>query len=64
MKPKSSKTWDMKIHWLHEKYIPKQIRLYYCKGDNNDAEFFNKKTPPIINRQQQPSYVHYVHIMK
>ena len=42
MKPKRSKIWDMKIHWLHKKYILKQIRLYWCKGDNNNADYFKK----------------------
>ena len=38
MKPKKSKTWDMNMHWLRDKEVLKQIRVYWDKGKNNDTD--------------------------
>ena len=38
MKPKKSKTWDMNMHWLHDKEVIKQIQVYLDKGKNNGAD--------------------------
>ena len=54
MKPKCSKTWDMKWYWLIEKEALEKLRLYWDKGTNNDAYYFTKNNPPIHHRQMIP----------
>ena len=46
MKPKCSKRWDMKCHWLRDKEVLEQLRVYWYKGTNNDADYFTKYHPP------------------
>ena len=58
MKTKSSKTWDMKWHWLRDKYVIDQLRVYWDKVTNNDANYFTKHHPPIHHRQMRPRYIH------
>ena len=45
MKPKYSKTWYMKWHWLRDKEVHEQLRVYWDKRKNNDANGFTKITP-------------------
>ena len=54
MKPERSKTWDMKWHWLREKGFLEQLRVYWDKGTNNDADYFTKHHPPIHYCQMRP----------
>ena len=42
MKPKRSKTWDIKMNWLRDKYILKHKRVYWDKGNNNNSDYFTK----------------------
>ena len=58
MTPKRSKTWDMKWHWLIEKEVIEQLRVYWDKGTNNDADYFTKRHPPIHHSQMRPRYIH------
>ena len=58
IKPKRSKTWDMKWHWLREKYGIEKLILYWYKGTNNDADYFTKHHPPIHHCQMRPWYIH------
>ena len=39
MKPKRSKTWDMKWQWLRDKEVLEQLRVYWDKGTNNDTDY-------------------------
>ena len=47
MKPKRSKTWEMKWQWLRDKEFLEQLRVYWDKGMNNDNDYFTKHHPPI-----------------
>ena len=58
MKPKRSKTWDMKWHWLIEKQVLEQLRVYWYKVTNNDADYFTNHHPPIHHVQMRPRYIH------
>ena len=58
MKPKRSKTWDIKWHWLIYKELLEQLRLYWYKETNNDSDYFIKHCPPIHHRQMRPWYIH------
>ena len=51
MKPKPSKTWDMKFHQLIDKEVLEKIRVYWDIENNNDADNFMKHHPPIHHRQ-------------
>ena len=45
MKPKHSRIWDMKLHWLRNKEVLEQMRVYWDKLTNNEADYFTKITP-------------------
>ena len=62
MNPKKYQKWDMNMHWLRDKEVLKQIRVYWDKGKNNDADYFTKNFPPSINRQQIPRYIQLAHL--
>ena len=42
---KRSKSWDMKYHWLRDKEVQKQIKVYWEKGVQNLADYFTKHHP-------------------
>ena len=54
MKPKRFKIWYVKWYWLRDKEVLEQLRLYWDKGTNNDADYFTKHHPPIHHRQMRP----------
>ena len=58
MKPKRSKTLDMKWHWLRDKEFFDQLRVYWDRGTKNDAGYFMKHEPPIHHHQMRPCYIH------
>ena len=39
MKPKCSKPWDMKWHWLRDNAVRDQLRVYWYRGTKNDAYY-------------------------
>ena len=58
MKPRRSKTWDMKWHWLRDKEVLDQLRVYWEKITNNNADYYTKHHPPIHHCQMRPQYIH------
>ena len=58
MKPKLSKKWDIEWHWLRDKKIIKQIRIYWDKFTNNDTGYFTKYHTPTHHRQMRHRYMH------
>ena len=58
MKPKHSKTRDMKWHWLIDKEVLEQLRVYWYKGMINDADYFTKHHLPIHHCKMRPCYIH------
>ena len=48
----------MKWHWLRDKDVLEQLRVYWDKGMNNDADYFTKHHSPIHYRQMRPWYIH------
>ena len=40
MNPKRSKTWNMKVHWLRDKEVIEQLRVYWDISTNNDTDYF------------------------
>ena len=64
MKPKFSKTWDMEWHWLLDKDVLKQLRVYWDKGTKNDADYLTKNHPPIHHCQMRRRYIHTSNLMR
>ena len=64
MRPKRSKTWDMKWHWLRDKEVLEQLILYWDRGTNNDTDYLTKHHPPIHHRQTRPRYIHTLNLVR
>ena len=58
MKPKRSKTRDMKWHCVNDKEVLKQLRLYWYNEKNNSADYFTKHHPPTHRHKMRPWYIH------
>ena len=54
---RKSKTWDMRYHWLRDRELLKQIRIYWDRGSNNNADYFTKHHPTSHHKEQQPRYI-------
>jgi hypothetical protein len=50
MKPKRSKTWDMRYHWIEDRMKLGHIRPYWDKGFNNWADDFTKHFAPAYHK--------------
>jgi hypothetical protein len=57
IKQRRSKTWDMRWNWLRDKATHDQLRIYWDKGSNNNADYFTKHHPPSHHLEQRPRYV-------
>jgi hypothetical protein len=57
IKQRRSKTWDMRWNWLRDKQTHKQLRIWWDKGVNNDADYFTKHHPPSHHILMRPKYV-------
>ncbi len=57
MKQKRSKSWDMRYHWLRERQLKDQLRIYWDKGINNDANYFTKHHPPKHHQMMWSKYI-------
>ena len=52
------KTWNIKWHWLRNKTLLYQLRVYWDKGKNEDTDYFTENLSPIQHCQMQPNYIH------
>jgi hypothetical protein len=57
MKPKRSKTWDMRYHWIEDRVLAKHIRPYWDKGIHNWADYFTKHHPPAYHKIMRYKYL-------
>jgi hypothetical protein len=57
IKQRRSKTWDMRWNWLRDKETHRQLRIYWDKGQNNNADYFTKHHPPAHHLSMRPQYV-------
>ena len=64
MNPKLSKKWDMKWHWLRDKDVPDNLRVYWYKVTNNDADYFTKHHLPIRHHQMHSQYIHTLNLVR
>ena len=64
MKPKHSKMWDVKWHWLRDKEILEQLRVYWDKGTNNNSGCFTKNNTLTHHREMRPRYIYTSNIVR
>jgi hypothetical protein len=57
MKPKRSKTWDMRYHWIEDRVHMGHLRPYWDKGINNWADYFTKHFPPAYHKIMRYKYL-------
>jgi hypothetical protein len=60
---KHSKSWDMCYHWLRDRIAQKHLHVFWDKGRNNLANYFNKHHPPHHHRIMRPKYIHFSNII-
>jgi hypothetical protein len=63
IKQRRSKTWDMRWNWLRDKATHEQLRMYWAKGVDNDADYFTKHHPPSHHIIMRPKYVLNAHMV-
>ena len=47
----------MKYHWMRDKETIRQIRYYWDKGENSEADYFSKHHPPNHHLKMRPKYI-------
>ena len=57
IKPRKSKTWDMRHHRLEDRVKQKQINLHWKPGTKNWADYFNKNWPPAYHKLMRYKYL-------
>ena len=57
IKPRKSKTWDMRYHWLEDRIANKEINLIWKRGEVNGADYFTKHFPGSYHRIMRPKYL-------
>ena len=63
MKPKCSKSWDMKYHWLKDRTKMGHLNTYLEWGIHNWADYFTKHHPPAYHKIMGSKYLQKIHIM-
>lgn len=58
IKPRKSKTWDMRYHWLEDQINLKQIFLHWKPGSKNWADYFTKHWAPAYHKLMRYKYLH------
>ena len=46
IQPKRTKAMDMQFHWLHDREVQGQFKIYWRPGGTNLADYFTKHHPP------------------
>ena len=57
IKPRKSKTWDMRHHWIEDRIKRKEIQLIWKPGKYNRADYFTKHHPPAHHKLMRPKYL-------
>ena len=64
MKPKHSKCWDIKYHWLEGRTKMGHFNTYWEWGMHNWEDYFTKHHLPAYHKMMSYKYPQKVHIMK
>ena len=54
----------MRYHWLREKELQKQIKIYWQKGSENHADYYTKHFPAKYHQEIRPKYILSGHLMQ
>ena len=57
LKPKRSKTWDMRWYWLKDRVQQNQFHIYWDKGINKYADYHSKHFTPTYHKTIRPTYI-------
>ena len=57
IKPKKSKTWDMRFHWLEDKVDQKEINLHWKPGSKNWADYYTKHWSAAYHKIMRYKYL-------
>jgi hypothetical protein len=58
VKPKRSKSIDMRFWWLADRVEQNQFRIFWAPGSVNLADYFSKKHPASHHIKVRPIYLH------
>ena len=58
IRPKLSKAFDMRFHWLNDRVNNKQFQIIWRKGKLNMADYFTKHHPPWHHKVMRYRYLH------
>ena len=54
----------MLFHWLCNRYAQEQLKVFWEKGINNNADYFTKYHPHKHNQYRRPRFIIKVHIVR
>ena len=57
IRQRQSKSWNMKYHWMRNKSTIKDIRYFWDRGENNQADYFTKHHPPNHHLKMRRKYI-------
>ena len=57
VQPKRTKAMDMRFHWLRDRALQKQLRIYWRSGKLNHADYFTKHHPASHHRNIRNEYL-------
>ena len=64
VQPKQTKAMDMRFHWLRDRELQKQLRIYWRSGKLNYADYFTKHHPPAHHRNVRKEFVTPQHVLQ
>ena len=57
VQPKRTKAMDMRFHWLRDRELQQQLRIYWRSGKLNYADYFTKHHPASHHRNTRKEYL-------
>ena len=57
LKPKRSKSWDMRYYWIQDRVTQDQFIIYWEEGLNNFADYFTKHFSSSYNQKIRSNYI-------
>ena len=64
VQPKQTKAMDMRFHWLRDRELQKQLRIYWRSGKLNYADYFTKHHPPAHHRNVRKEFITPQHVLQ
>ena len=64
LKQKRSKSWDVRYHWLRDRSLQKQFKIYWDRGINNWADYFTKHHSAKHHKVMRPKHIHMANLIR